>query len=117
MGEDANIKRTTDFVRRPARALVTEAAEDGHEEAAHASAGQCDGYHCPRFCMPVAVLGNHLDGMCVLDPDARCLLAWDVSHATELEEEEEVVVEEVNRRPVKRLYRGTFFFIIVTYLW
>ena len=39
-----------------------------------------------RFYMPVAVLDNHLDGMGVLDPYARCLLAWDVDHAEEVDQ-------------------------------
>ena len=85
MGTVLRMKRTTDFLRRPVWALVTEATEDGHGGAAHASAGQQDGCCHPRFCMSVTVLGGHLSGMGVLDPDAWRLFVWDIVHTKEVE--------------------------------
>ena len=97
-GEEEITKKTTSFLQRLAWASATEAAEDDHGEAAHASLERQDGHCCSRFCTLVAVLDSHLDGIGVLDPDAWRLLAWDVGHTKEVEQgEKEEVMEEMKQ--------------------
>ena len=90
-------RRAADILRQPAWALLAKVAEGNHGEAVHTSAWQQDGCCRPRFYMLAVVLGDHLDGMGVLDPDARRLLAWDfgnVERTEQVEEKEEEGLEE-----------------------